>query len=164
MGPAPVNVVLDLDEEDSSGGALGPAKWVGAPRVATPIASVTMPPPAAPTTEAIIRDFPEPAIAFDHRGLCICVNERAAQELKVSGPRAVGLGVAALGLTPAMQAAMRYLLGPASPPGTLDREILCGHGSFIRRVRGTVRPATGDMLVTWTDLYPPALPIDIVEG
>jgi hypothetical protein len=135
----------------------------GAPRVATPLAGAPLAAPAVAMTEAILLDYPEPAIIFDARGVCTGMNERAAQELRVNRKLAVGCGIKALRLPPALEAAIRYLTDPAAALRDMEREVICTHGTGARRFFGTVRPGLGQVLVTWTDVYPVSVHLEIVE-
>jgi hypothetical protein len=164
MGVTSADVVIDLDTVEVPEGTLPTQRtWAGAPRVATPVIAALLITPARGTAAAMVLDFPEPAIAFDRRGACICVNEKAAAALGLDRRSAVGSGVAALPLPRLVAAALRFLTGPAPEEEGFAREVTCDLGGVERHFVGTIRPDSGDVLVTWTDFDPLPIHVELVE-
>ena len=120
--------------------------------MATPIDAVPEPPAAGSPLEAIVLGFPEPAVVFDRRRVCTCINESGARALGVNLRRVAGLGVVALGLPAPIDDAILGLTDPLPGTRVAEREILCSRGSGARRFHVTPHHQTGAVLVTWSDL------------
>jgi hypothetical protein len=137
------------------------AEWpsaAGAARVATPVSWPAPPAPAptvAPAVVELVLGFPEPALVFDRRCVCVCLNDHAARGLGVNPDRVDGLGALALGLPTEVADVILSLTDPRAPPGRAERVIDCVRGTSVRRFRATPHVDTGELLVTWVDLPGP---------
>ena len=165
MTAALTNVVFDIDAQGlPEPAAVRPTDPAGAPRVTAPVVGVPPSVPPASIIEAIVVDFPGPAMVFDRHGVCTQINPQAAMALRLNRRLAVGSALTSLRLPPAFEVALRYVLGRDSGPLVVEREVVCEYGNGGRRFVGTLRPDSGDVLVTWADEDPQTISLEIVEA